>query len=377
MAAEDDVVVEAPYCVVCRRSSAGKWRKHVFSRSHQHAAQQFFLHQVTRLQAVLNATNASEWRRCVFCDVALGTADAPAHFGGDAHRKQVEAFCRHHRCDADRQMRPQLCLNAAQRREQLEVAHAAREADAVEETPADEVPTRKQQEALLGPLGTGASRCKTLTSSEGVLQNPLGRHEGKRVWGGGMVTLRKREWIPWAIDQLVKEEQADHPEFQQTGADYAPFAHRVTELAKGEGLSSISSVTWGASVGNVHTAAVPPWMVQTEEEYKQCNRREQETPSPALLTLKNDKVEVKEKKRRDIFSKLQAKSECGPDWLPNFGGVWQEGPRSKTKQAFRKATDAAKKPHPKAYNPLKTAKKQLLLAQKERLRAKMAARRRQ
>lgn len=166
----------------------------------------------------------------------------------------------------------------------------------VEETPADEVPTRKQQEALLGPLGTGASRCKTLTSSEGVLQNPLGRHEGKRVWGGGMVTLRKREWIPWAIDQLVKEEQADHPEFQQTGADYAPFAHRVTELAKGEGLSSISSVTWGASVGNVHTAAVPPWMVQTEEEYKQCNRREQEAPSPALLTLKNDKVEVKRKK---------------------------------------------------------------------------------
>ncbi|KAF4132366.1 Coiled coil protein 84 [Phytophthora infestans] len=464
MAAEDDVVVEAPYCVVCRRSSAGKWRKHVFSHSHQHAAQQFFLHQVTRLQAVLNATNASEWRRCVFCDVALGTADAPAHFGGDAHRKQVEAFCRRHRCDADRQMRPQLCLNAAQRRE-LEVALAAREADgeekekqqgeaetvdqaasqrvdaflssaasrleavesnrrrAVEETPADEVPTRKQQEALLGPLGTGASRCKTLTSSEGVLQNPLGRHEGKRVWGGGMVTLRKREWIPWAIDQLVKEEQADHPEFQQTGADYAPFAHRVTELAKGEGLSSISSVTWGASVGNVHTAAVPPWMVQTKEEYKQCNRREQEAPSPALLTLKNDKVEVKEKNRRDIFSELQAKSECGPDWLPNFGGVWQEGPRSKTKQAFRKATDAAKKPHPKVYNPPKSmppppplppqppapsaaaapskphheapnltsqiqdnkskltdplaAKKQLLLAQKERLRAKMAARRRQ
>ncbi|ETN05778.1 hypothetical protein PPTG_23434 [Phytophthora nicotianae INRA-310] len=472
----DDGVVEAPYCVVCRLSSTGKWRKHVFSRSHQKAAQQFLRHQVPRLQALRNTTNASEWLRCVFCDVSLTTADAPAHFGGDSHRKQVESFCRHHRCDADRQTRPQLWLNAEQRRE-LEATLTKKEAGeedeekqqgdaetvdqfanqrveaflssaasrleeveskrriAVEETHVDEAATR---EALLGPqlaLTTGARRCKTLTSSEGVLQNPLGRHEGKRVWGGGIVKLRKSEWIPWAIDQLVKEEQAD---MQQSGVDNAFGIHRVTELARGDGLSSIGSVTWGASMRNVHTAAVPPWMVQTEEEYKQCNRREQATPS---LTKENNKAEPKDRKRKDIFSELQAKTECGSDWLPNFGGVWQEGPRSKTKQAFRKAVKPAKPsrnraprstapspqitvppvklqsplsppplpPHPptppvpvdtssnpqgevpvstlsestqtqenksKPANPL-DAKKQLLLAQKERLRAKMAARRRQ
>ncbi|KAF1784787.1 Coiled-coil domain-containing protein 84 [Phytophthora cactorum] len=323
---EDDAV-EAPYCVVCRSSSG----------NHQQAAQQFLLHQVSRLQALRSGLTNVLWR-CVFCDAALATADAPKHFGGESHRKQT---------------RPQLWLNAAQRREQLEAALAKREAGVeeqeklqeevetvdqassqrveaflssaasrleeveskrrrgVEETPVDEVATREQQDALLGHRrpDPGAARhslrrkayCRTLS----VVMTA-------RAWGGGIVKLRKAEWIPWPIDQLVREEQTDHPEVQQTGVENASFVHRMTELARGEGLSSIASVTWGASVGNVHTAAVPPWMVQTEEEYKQ-----------------------------DIFSELQAKFDYGPDWLPNFGGVWQEGPRSMTKQAFRKAANAA------------------------------------
>ncbi|KAL3672907.1 hypothetical protein V7S43_002210 [Phytophthora oleae] len=449
-----DDVVEAPYCVVCRRSSACKWRKHVFSRGHQQAAQQFLLHHVSRLQTLLDTATASSgssdcWR-CVFCDAALATGDALTHLGSETHRKQVETFCRHHRCDASRQTRPQLWLNAAQHQE-LETALEKRETkqekhETVDRTGRDretflssaalrlqevasdrrrivENPVEMKQEELLGPLvAAGAKRYKTVSSAEGVLQNPLGRHEGKRVWGGGIVKLRKHEWIPWTIDQLVKEEQADQPETQQTRADYSPFAHRVTELAQGEGLSSIASVSWGSSVGNVHTAAVPPWMVQTEEEYKRCNRREQAAPPPPIPSTNKA-----EGKRRDIFSEVQAKSEYGPDWLPNFGGVWQEGPRSKTKKTFRKTTNAnssrkrapdkttetsssllnvlapahvlppvpqfstlgvpaisqreettvmpAEETTSKASNPL-DAKKQLLLAQKERLRAKMAARRR-
>ncbi|KAG6596125.1 coiled-coil domain-containing protein 84-like [Phytophthora cinnamomi] len=384
----DDAAAEAPFCVACRRSSAVKWRKHVFSRGHQQAARQFLLRHAAKLQELCDAATADaaacsrSWWRCVFCDVALAAADAPAHFGGGPHRAQVEAFCRRHRCDADRQTRPQLWLQTAKRREleaaltkaqDVEERHEERQqqetADqaagerveaflasaasrlqevqterrrAVEETHAEDVAARKQQqEALLGPqlaLTTAPRRCKTVSSTDGVLQNPLGRHEGRRVWGGGIVKLRKAEWIPWAIDQLVKEEQADRPETHLAGKDGPAFVHRVTELARGEGLSSIASVSWGAGVGNVHTAAVPPWMVQTEEEYKKCNHREQAALTPTPPTRTN-RVETEATKRRDIFSELQSKSEYGPDWLPNFGGVWQEGPRSKTKQAFRKATD--------------------------------------
>lgn len=447
-------MVEAPYCVVCRRSSACKWRKHVFLRGHQQATQQFLLHHVSRIQTLLDAatSDSSGFWRCVFCDAALATGDAVTHLGSEAHRKQVEAFCRHYRCDGDRQLRPQLWLSAVQRREfdtklkkgtekQEAVDQSGRDREAFLTSAASRLqevvcgsvnPVEVKQGELLGPQVTAdAKRYKTVSSVEGVVQNPLGRHEGKRVWGGGIVKLRKHEWIPWTVDQLVKEEQAGQPETQQADVNDSPFAHRVTELAQGGGLSSIASVSWGASVGNVHTAAVPPWMVQTEEEYKQSNRREQTAMSPSTRT-----IHKAERKRKDIFSELQSKSEYGPDWLPNFGGVWQEGSRSKTKQAFRKTSHAHPSPKrspgkiartsssqldvlhvapvevfpvkssletsvvqfsppgvptiskreeatlitpeeaaDKASNPL-DAKKQLLLAQKERLRAKMAARRR-
>lgn len=299
-------------------------------------------------------------------------------------------------------------------------------------------PQEVPHEALYGPqlaVATSAKRCKPVTSLEGVMQHPLGRHEGKRVWGGGIATLRTTDWVPWAIDRFVQNEQGVRPEAHRMGRGHTSFVHRMTEVAHGEGLGSIAPVGWGSSVGNVHTAAVPPWMVQTEEEYKQCNRREQ-AASPPKPTERNDQGDVKSKKRSDIFSELRSKSEYDSGWLPNFGGVWQEGPRSKTKQAFRKAAAGPKplrsqahsrpaistafllnaqdvpsekiKPsvppvsafvkilsteqseissseHVTSFNSEETkfrptttvdAKKQLLLAQKERLRAKMAASRR-
>ncbi|RLN89195.1 hypothetical protein BBJ28_00010463 [Nothophytophthora sp. Chile5] len=399
---EEDVAVETPWCAVCRRSSTIKWRKHVFAKQHQLAARQFLLAQIARLEtlcaAASGATAASpeerhEWRRCVFCTeasesgVAWQIQDAAEHFGSQAHRKQVEAFCRKHRCGQDRQARARLWLGSERRREVLS-ALAQREADAkavatAEALAGNEVDTAEEDrsavrtEAFLSsaaarlqqvqhlpsrqpvddedsstlpselsleprlPLAMGARRLKTLTSPDGVVQNPLGQHNGQRVWGGGIVKLRKAEWLPWPIDQLVKEE-TEHSTAEATGsvdgAGDHTYTHRVTELAYGEGLDSIASVSWRSSVGNVHTAAVPPWMVQSEEEYKQCNRREQSTSR-----LPSKTSDGGSETRRDIFSVLQER-EYGPDWLPNFGGVWQEGPRSKTKKVFRTASHSSHDP---------------------------------
>ncbi|RMX62234.1 hypothetical protein KXD40_004988 [Peronospora effusa] len=472
--ANNDIVKQVPYCIVCRHSITMKWRKHVFSHGHQKAASEFLHVQLNRLQTIWKPVTFKSLDHfcCVFCDLALVSADALAHFASKLHRKRVQAFCRHYRCDVDRQIRSQLSLQEVQVQEFERRLNASKVTDQVERNEKDEevkhaanervevflssaasklqevqergrafkemsdvaVTTESEQESLLGPQRVRVKCGKTVTSSEGILQNSFGRHEGKRVWGGGIVKLRKAEWILWPIDQLVKEEQADQPDMQQTGMEGMSFTHRVTEIAQGEGLSSVKPVSWVACVGNVHTAAVPPWMVQTEEEYKKCNQRKQAVRFPVVATGLTNKAD---KKRRDVFSELQSKSEYGKDWLPNFGGVWQEGPRSKTKQAFRKAANVAKpsrdrdrarqsKSSPsqlqvqtlfqrvspansqapqltagvqnsvqelerevpslspseskenesKIVNPL-IAKKQLLLAQKESLRAKMAAKKRQ
>lgn len=128
-------------------------------------------------------------------------------------------------------------------------------------------------------------------------------------------------------------------------------------MAFGEGLGRISKVAWGDSVANVHTAAVPPWMVQSEEEYKRCNQRqlpqngligslsslvqdtwtqqigrEQNGPSETRVSIGNASAVAADMK--DDISTQAAEND--PNWLPNFGGVWQEGPRSKTKHEFAK-----------------------------------------
>jgi hypothetical protein len=51
----DDAVVEASYCCICRRSSDGKWKKHVFTRSHQQRAPEFLQQRIAALDAQLSA----------------------------------------------------------------------------------------------------------------------------------------------------------------------------------------------------------------------------------------------------------------------------------------------------------------------------------
>ena len=120
MGDHDDAVKEAPYCLVCRRSSAVAWRKHLYSRTHQEAAHGFLLFEVHRLAALARDANAvpvaacaSSWR-CVFCAAAVPRADALAHVGTKRHRRRVGGFCRQYRCDADRQMRTKLWLQTMQ-----------------------------------------------------------------------------------------------------------------------------------------------------------------------------------------------------------------------------------------------------------------------
>lgn len=126
-------------------------------------------------------------------------------------------------------------------------------------------------------------------------------------------------------------------------------------MAFGEGLGRISKVAWSDSVANVHTAAVPPWMVQSEEEYKRCNQRQlapngaipgsqhsvQDTWTQKIGRAQTGSSETgdsadTEKEADDTNTHTAAAERIDPNWLPNFGGVWQEGPRSKTKQEFAK-----------------------------------------
>lgn len=118
---DDDAVEEVPWCRVCRRSSDVKWKKHVYTKKHQSAALRFLRAQAAELAAFcLAEETAAKWR-CRFCEEADSVAKQERtnwsagvqHFASAEHRGQVDAFCRWHRCDHERQTRPQLWLEPA------------------------------------------------------------------------------------------------------------------------------------------------------------------------------------------------------------------------------------------------------------------------
>lgn len=74
---------------------------------------------------------------------------------------------------------------------------------------------------------------KTYISKDGILQNASGFHEGKRVWGGGIVRVPKEEWVAWPIDLESVELQ---PKVRAPAiSDEAPRV--ATEYATGEGAA--------------------------------------------------------------------------------------------------------------------------------------------
>eukprot|EP00124_Ichthyophonus_hoferi_P000323 Ihof_evm19s11 gene=Ihof_evmTU19s11 len=118
---------------------------------------------------------------------------------------------------------------------------------------------------------------RTVTNYLGILQNPTGWHEGRRVWGGGIVRYKKPgQWIPWELDEeglptglvegiagrIVQESATSQAAHEQLTGRY------VTAVpAAGEKMTAISRPTHMIGRANVHDPdSIPPWMQNDDEE---------------------------------------------------------------------------------------------------------------
>jgi len=177
----------------------------------------------------------------------------------------------------------------------------------------------------------------TAINKLGIYQNPTGFHEGRRVWGGGIVKLKPQDWIAWEIDlddetdKLGESFMGEFPTIKPK-AVVKPEAPKALQTARawGNNLASITIPALDLGDGNVHSGATPPWMKEDNDEDLE-----------AVLERERKKLrDIKRKKNpnrvgADFVKKQLYKQEPSDDWLPNFGGVWQPGPRSLTKREFR------------------------------------------
>ncbi|XP_065656052.1 centrosomal AT-AC splicing factor isoform X2 [Hydra vulgaris] len=139
---------------------------------------------------------------------------------------------------------------------------------------------------------------KTEKNKFGILQNPLGIHQGVRVWRGGIVKYKMNS------DQIIQTKYTQKNQVE---------------------------IKFNTVAKNVHTGAVPPWLCNDE-----CDQSSQMGPS----TKEFEDYIIKTKKRKLNPNRVGAKfdhktDEIQKDWLPSFGRVWTSGPRWKSRNEFK------------------------------------------
>ncbi|XP_012510864.1 PREDICTED: coiled-coil domain-containing protein 84 [Propithecus coquereli] len=89
-------------------------------------------------------------------------------------------------------------------------------------------------------------------------------------------------------------------------------------------------------VGNIHSGATPPWMVQ-DEEYVSENR--QIGPSYEEFLKEKEKQKLKKLPPDRVGANFDHSSSTSAGWLPSFGRVWNNGRRWQSRHQFK--TEAA------------------------------------
>lgn len=156
-------------------------------------------------------------------------------------------------------------------------------------------------------------------------------HEGKRVWGGGIIKVAQNEWIPWPID-LDTDTNLEGESFM--GAAPVRGVHQDKKAIATS--SKLASATRSASGGpNIHTpGAIPPWIKPYEVQlFPELVQSLTEARAKVIESRKNEnRIGAAWVAQRKAMGDIKA-----PDnWLPNFGRVFTPGSRSSTAQEFRR-----------------------------------------
>ncbi|KAJ0239734.1 TITAN-like protein [Hirschfeldia incana] len=113
------------------------------------------------------------------------------------------------------------------------------------------------------------------------------------------------------------------------------------------GMTSTSSSHSSDSIGNVHSGAPPPWLNPNDANIfsGQLNQlditRVQEKMPVKTSKLNPHRVGAAWAERRKLEMEMEKRglassSNPDPDWLPNFGRVWQSGTRKDSRKEFEK-----------------------------------------
>ncbi|XP_076867192.1 centrosomal AT-AC splicing factor isoform X2 [Brachyhypopomus gauderio] len=332
------------YCAVCRRTDfSGKG--HIYGKSHRSRLKVVLVkfmekvkearRSIKRPQVVkfdFSQHDSRFWCYCCGLEVRRDVADGSVavlhgglleHMSTREHRTNTHAFWWRHK--AEPKLREKFIITEEEiERFKAEVAKSADQYEEKEDT------LIKEQAAII--RSQEKHRLEVLQSLiEPESELPHAAEQGQQV---SEQTACMSSDVGGSFGGSSRESR------EQAGPSYEdPFLQsQWAEL--GHGLTFIGHQDSGS--GNVHTGAMPPWLLVEPDEEGVANQQE---IGPSLQEFLKHKEQEKLKKlpANRVGANFDHGSNTDADWLPSFGRVWNSGRRWQSRHQFRQEETGRKR----------------------------------
>ncbi|XP_053307820.1 centrosomal AT-AC splicing factor [Spea bombifrons] len=310
-------------CSLCRRTVFSGRRKHVYEKGHQKRLADVLKEFGSKVDAARKMIKAASvvkfnpqehekkfWCHCCGKEVGKHTSDGNVtvlygsfleHFQSSEHAKAVNKFWWIHQAEAKLKLRF-ILTSEDYERFKSSVVKALENYEETEDTLIKEVATKIRE--------TEQRRLEMLQSVLEPVIHPteekemVTRRSSEQVLSREMVDLDSEEPGPSGVHLTSPEIVQPHVTF---------IGQQVMSLE-----------------GNIHTGAIPPWMLPDEKEQEEIG------PSHAGFLKHKEIMKLKKLPPNRVGANFDHNAQTNEAWLPSFGRVWNNGRRWQSRHQYRK-----------------------------------------
>ncbi|XP_035382846.1 coiled-coil domain-containing protein 84 isoform X2 [Electrophorus electricus] len=326
------------YCAVCRQTDfSGKG--HIYGKSHQCKLKVVLVKFIEKVKEARRSVKRPQvvksdfmqhegkfWCYCCALEVQKHVADGSVtvlhgglleHMSTREHRTNTHAFW--WRNKADPKLRDKVIITE----EEIE-RFKAEVAKAIEQYEENEDTLIKEQAAII--RSQEHHRLEVLQSL--IEPEPEWRQSAEQ----GQQVMQHTTCM--SADMASSFQASSHDLRDQAGPSYVdPFLQR--QWAEPEhGLTFIGHQDSSGS-GNVHTGAMPPWLLEEPDDEGMASTQQEIGPSLQEFLKHKEQEKLKKLPANRVGANFDHGSCTDADWLPSFGRVWNSGRRWQSRHQFR------------------------------------------
>ncbi|XP_018610670.1 centrosomal AT-AC splicing factor isoform X2 [Scleropages formosus] len=135
-------------------------------------------------------------------------------------------------------------------------------------------------------------------------------------------------------------DRGDGPHFrlpepvQESGSSWMGTDGQSQWPSEGSSLTFIGYQD-SSSCGNVHTGAIPPWLLDDPLEGSSGNTEQEIGPSHQEFLKHKEQEKLRKLPAHRVGANFDHTSQTDANWLPSFGRVWNSGRRWQSRHQFR------------------------------------------